>query len=302
VPAAPASAPVDETRPDVPRRRPLIGRAKAPLSGTGRSIYEQLIWLGQLLVFCFEVMISLPVVAIRFRKEVVRLLAEVTFGAGLLAVAASTVLVASLLAAVIGIQLGVEGLQGLNILGLAPLAGLLAAFGNTRELSPLIVAFALAAQMGCRFTAQLGAMRVTEEIDALEVMSIPSLQYLVTTRMIAVLVAIVPLYLLALSGAYLASQFTVLFVAHQGAGTYNHYFHLFLTSGDIFYSILKVVILGILITFVHCYYGFNATGGPEGVGQAAGRAIRCSVVMIAVVDMLMTMLFWGISSGIKVSG
>ena len=91
-------------------------------------------------------------------------------------------------------------------------------------------------------------------------------------------------------------------IAHQGSGTYNHYFHLFLNSSDVFYSLLKIVVLAVLITFTHCYYGFTATGGPEGVGQAAGRAIRASVVMIAVVDMLMTMLFWGISSGIKVSG
>jgi phospholipid/cholesterol/gamma-HCH transport system permease protein len=291
----------DGPEPEGPRRSPLTF-AYRPLVAVGQGAYDQLIWLGRLLLFAVEVLVTLPVVAIRYRKEVVRLLAEVTFGGGLLAVAASTVLVAALLAAVIGIQLGLEGLQGLDILGLAPLAGLLAAFGNTRELSPLIVAFGLAAQMGCRFTAQLGAMRVTEEIDALEVMSIPSLQYLVSTRMIAVLVAVIPLYLLALSGAYLASQITVLLIAHQGSGTYNHYFHLFLNSGDVYYSVLKVVILAILITFIHCFYGFTATGGPEGVGRAAGRAIRASVVMIAVADMLMTMLFWGISSGIKVSG
>ncbi len=274
----------------------------APTARAADAVYQQLIWLGRLLLFALEVMISLPVTAVRYRKEVWRLIAEVTFGGGLLAVAASTVLVATLLSAVIGIQLGLEGLQGLDILGLAPLAGLLAAFGNTRELSPLIVAFGLAAQMGCRFTAQLGAMRVTEEIDALEVMSTPSLQYLVCTRMIAVLITVIPLYLLALAGAYIGSEVSVLVVAHQGTGTYNHYFHLFLNAGDVYYSILKVVVLAVMITFIHCYYGFNATGGPEGVGQAAGRAIRASVVLIAVADLLMTMLFWGISSGIKVSG
>jgi phospholipid/cholesterol/gamma-HCH transport system permease protein len=282
--------------------RSAFSWVKKPLLPIARGASEQLIWLGRMMLFAVEVLITLPVVAIRYRKEVVRLLADVTFGGGLLAVAASTVVVAALLAAVIGIQLGLEGLQGLDILGLAPLAGLLAAFGNTRELTPLIVAFGLAAQMGCRFTAQLGAMRVTEEIDALEVMSIPSLQYLVTTRMIAVLIAVVPLYLLALSGAYIASQITVILISRQGSGTYNHYFHLFLNRGDVYYSVLKVIVLAVLITLIHCYYGFTATGGPEGVGRAAGRAIRASVVMIAVADMLMTMLFWGISSGIKVSG
>ncbi len=141
-----------------------------------------------------------------YRKEVWRLIAEVTFGGGLLAVAASTILVSALLASVVGVQLGIEGLQGLNIIGLAPLAGLLSAFANTRELSPLLAGYGLAAQMGCRFTAQLGAMRVNEEIDALEVMSIPALPYLITTRLLAALIAVIPMYLLALSGAYLATQ------------------------------------------------------------------------------------------------
>jgi phospholipid/cholesterol/gamma-HCH transport system permease protein len=226
----------------------------------------------------------------------------VTFGGGILAVAASTVLVVFVLSAFIGIQIGLEGYQGLQIVGLAPLAGFLSAFGNTRELVPLITGFGLAAQMGCKFTAQLGAMRITDEIDALEVMSIPSLPYLVTTRMIAALVSVTPLYLLALSGAYLATQITVVAVSHQGGGTYQHYFHAFLTSRDVGLSLLKVVVFAILITIIHCYYGYYADGGPEGVGRAAGRAIRTSIVLIAFSDMLMTMLFWGTSSGIKVSG
>jgi phospholipid/cholesterol/gamma-HCH transport system permease protein len=145
-------------------------------------------------------------------------------------------------------------------------------------------------------------MRVTEEIDALEVMAVPSLPFLVTTRMIAALVATGPLYLLALSGSYLATQLTVVAVAHQGSGTYLHYFLSFLTERDIILSILKVMIFSILVTVIHCYYGYTASGGPEGVGRAAGRAIRASIVTIAFSDMLMTLLFWGTSSGIKVFG
>lgn len=279
-----------------------VSRASLPGSGLVQRLVGQLVWFGQLLVFGVEVVLSVPIVLVRHRREVWRLIGEVTFGGGLLAIAASTVLVAGVLSAALGIQLGLEGYQGLNIVGLGPLAGFLSAFGNTRELAPLITAFGLAAQMGCRFTAQLGAMRVTEEIDAIEVMAIPSLPYLVTTRMIAALTATIPMYLLALSGAYLASEFTVLVVAHQGTGTYLHYFHLFLTGKDILLSTVKVVVFAVIVTFVHCYYGYTASGGPEGVGRAAGRAIRASIVLIAVSDMLMTILFWGTSSGVKVSG
>jgi phospholipid/cholesterol/gamma-HCH transport system permease protein len=266
------------------------------------GVTSTLALLGDMLLFSLQAVINIPLVIRRYRKEYLRLLGEVTFGSRILAIVASTVVVAGLLSAVVGVQLALEGYQALDIIGLGALAGYLSAFANTRELTPLLTAFGLAAQMGCRFTSELGAMRVTDEIDALEVMSVPSLAYLVTTRIMAALTVAVPLYLAALAGSYLATQITVVAVGHQGSGTYLHYFHEFLTGRDILLSVLKVVVFAILITAIHCYYGYNAGGGPEGVGKAAGRAIRASVVSIAVSDMLMTILFWGTSSGIKVSG
>jgi phospholipid/cholesterol/gamma-HCH transport system permease protein len=271
-------------------------------TNVGYRIRNRVVWLGELMVFVGRVLRAIPSVLRHNRRELWRLIAEVTFGGGVLAIAASTIVVSALLASVVGVQLGVEGLQGLNIIGLAPLAGLLSAFANTRELSPLLAGYGLAAVMGCRFTAQLGAMRVNEEIDALEVMSIPSIPYLVTTRLLAALTAVIPLYLLALSGAYLATQFAVLFIAHQGSGTYLHYFYLFLNRRDVLYSILKVVVFAVLVTVIHCYYGMTASGGPEGVGRAVGRAVRTSTVLIAISDMLMTLLFWGVSVPVKVTG
>jgi phospholipid/cholesterol/gamma-HCH transport system permease protein len=265
-------------------------------------VVDQLAWLGRLVIFAFKAIASIPYALTRHRDEVVRLVADVTFGGGLMAVAASTVLVCFVIAAFVGVTIGLEGYQGLQIIGLAPLAGYLSSYANTREIAPLITAFALAAQMGCKFTTQLGAMRITEEIDALEVMSIRSLPYLVTTRLIAALVVVTPLYLIALSGAYLATQITVILVAHQGGGTYSHYFHAFLTGRDIFLSMTKVWVFVVLVTISHCYYGYTVRGGPEEVGRAAGRAIRASIVVIALSDMLMTLAFWGTSSGIKFSG
>jgi phospholipid/cholesterol/gamma-HCH transport system permease protein len=264
--------------------------------------HEQFEMFGRILFFVVEVVAYVPYTLRHYRKEIWRQLADVTFGRRMVAVAASTVVVATLITAVVGVNLGISGLQGLNILGLGPLAGALSSFGNTRELAPLLTAFGLAAQMGCRFTAQLGAMRVAEEIDALEVMSIRSLPYLVTTRLIAALIMVIPLYLFALSGAFLGSQLTVLFVSKQGSGTYLHYFYLFLSHKDVFLSGVKVIVFCFMIAIIHCYYGYNATGGPEGVGRAAGRAIRTSVCGIAILDMLMTFLFWGLSTPFRVSG
>lgn len=277
-------------------RPPRLRASRALIDGVGTRLVDRLVWLGKLVIFVVSVVVSVPMAVTKHRKEVLRLVADVTFGRRFVAVAAGTVVVVFILATFLGISIGIQGYQGLQIIGLAPLAGLIAAYGNTRELIPLITSFGLASQMGCRFTAQLGAMRINDEIDALDVMAVPSLPYLVTTRVVAALVAVLPLYLVALSGSYLATQLTVEKVSHEGAGTYQHYFHAFLTPVDIVDSVAKVLIFSVVIIILHCYYGYTAGGGPEGVGRATGRAIRASIVALAILDLLLTMAFYGLST------
>jgi phospholipid/cholesterol/gamma-HCH transport system permease protein len=291
--AEPSGRPEDDYTVELPPPRP-----KRPWD----PITNQFIFFGDFLLFTVRSLAYVPLVFTRYRKEYVRLIGEVTFGSKALAVLASTVMVAGVLSAVVGVQLALEGYQGLDVIGLGPLAGYLSAFANTRELTPLLTGFGLAAQMGCRFTSELGAMSVTDEIAALEVMSVPSQAFLVTTRIMAALTVTIPLFLLSLAGSYLATQITVVAVAHQGSGTYLHYFHEFLAPKDIILATLKVFVFAIFITVIHCFYGYTTTGGPENVGRSTGRAIRASIVMIAVTDMLMTILFWGTSSGIKITG
>lgn len=298
-----APPPEEEHEPPKP---PLGERLTKGLKGQGKSIKgtlsESALFLGNLFSFIIKTIAHVPLVVTRYRKETIRILMEITFGQRILAVAASTVAVVVILSVAVGVLLGSEGLSGLNVISLGPLAGFLSAFGNTREIAPLITGFGLAAQVGSKFTAELGAMRVTEEVDALEVMAVPSLPYLVTTRLIAALFAVIPLYLIALAGAYVATELTVILAAHQGTGTYLHYFHQYLDEKDIIFSVLKVFGFAVLITFIHCFYGYSVSGGPEDVGIAAGRAIRTMVITLALSDLLMTLLFWGTSTPIKVTG
>lgn len=272
-----------------------------PGRNLGRRVVDQLVWLGNLVLFCVKTFGSIPMVLVKFRDEVSRLLAEVSVGSGLLFVAGGTVGVIFMLSGAVGIEVGLEGYQGLSILGLAPLSGYVSAFANTRELAPLIAAVALASQLGCKFTAQLGAMRINEEVDALEMMAVPPIPYLVSTRVIAALVAVVPLYLVGLFAAYVGTEFTISVFFQQSAGTYAHYFHVFIQPSDVIFSVVKVVVFALLIIPVQSYYGFYASGGPEGVGKAAGRGIRSASVLIAVADMLMTFLFWGTSQTVGLS-
>ena len=161
---------------------------------------------------------------------------------------------------------------------------------------------ALAATVGCGFTAQLGAMRISEEIDALEVMAIPSLPFLVTTRIIAGLIAVVPLYVIGLMSSYFATRLTVTQFFGQSAGTYDHYFELFLPPGDVLWSFGKVLVFAIVIILIHCYHGYTASGGPAGVGVAVGRAVRTSIVAINVIDLLLSMAIWGTTTTVRLAG
>ncbi len=145
-------------------------------------------------------------------------------------------------------------------------------------------------------------MRIAEEIDALEAIAIRPLPYLVTTRMCAAVLAIIPLYSVSLAANYLACQFMFMLQSGQGEGTYLYYFNQFLVSWDMLFSFFKVIVFVLLTTFIQCYYGYFASGGPEGVGVAAGHAIRLAIIVIVFANLVMTLVFWGTSPGIKISG
>lgn len=255
---------------------------------------DALAMVGQQFTFYVRALAAIPRTLRRYRKVVAQLVADISFGSGSLLAGGGTVGVIFAMSFVASTQVGLGGYQGLDLIGLSPITGLVAALANTREIAPVVASIALAAKVGTGFTAQLGAMRIGEEVDALESMAVPSLPFLVTTRMIAAFIAVIPLYLIGLFGSYVATGFAVVFLSGQSAGTYDYYFHLLLTPLDVLYSLAKALILAVVVTLVHCFYGYTATGGPAGVGKAAGRALRVSIVMIMVVDVLLTLTFWGL--------
>jgi phospholipid/cholesterol/gamma-HCH transport system permease protein len=258
--------------------------------------------LGGQLKFYVTALVWAPRAVKRYKKEVLRLLGEVTLGSGSLAVIGGTVGVIAMLTFFTGTNVGLQGYAALNQLGTAAFSGFVSAYFNTREIAPLVAGIALAATVGCGFTAQLGAMRISEEVDALEVMAIPSLPFLVTTRIIAALIAIVPLYVIGLLSSYFATRLTVTQFFGQSEGTYDHYFQLFLPPGDVMWSFGKVLVFSVVVVLIHCYHGYNASGGPAGVGVAVGRAVRTSIVAINVIDLLLSMAIWGTTTTVRLAG
>jgi phospholipid/cholesterol/gamma-HCH transport system permease protein len=258
--------------------------------------------LGGQLAFYIKAISWTPRTVRRYPREIIRLLAEVSFGTGALAVVGGTVGVICFLTFFTGTEVGLQGYQALNQLGSSAFTGFISAYFNTREISPLVAALALSATVGCGFTAQLGAMRISEEVDALEVMGVPSLPFLVTTRMVAGLVAVVPLYVIGLLTSYLATRTIATGYFGQSAGTYDYYFNLFLPPGDVLWSFAKALVFSVIVVLVHCYYGYTATGGPAGVGVAVGRAVRLAIVAVNVVDFFLSLAIWGATTTVRIAG
>jgi phospholipid/cholesterol/gamma-HCH transport system permease protein len=126
--------------------------------------------------------------------------------------------------------------------------------------------------------------------------------YLVTTRILAGLIAIVPLYVVGLLSSYFATQLVVTDFLGQSSGTYQHYFTLFLPPGDVLWSFGKVLVFAVAVILIHCYYGYNASGGPAGVGVAVGRAVRTSIVVVNVIDLFLSMAIWGSTTTVRLAG
>jgi phospholipid/cholesterol/gamma-HCH transport system permease protein len=258
--------------------------------------------LGGQLAFYLRAIRWAPRTVRRYPREVVRLLAEVSFGTGALAVVGGTVGVICFLTFFTGTEVGLQGYQALNQIGSSAFTGFISAYFNTREISPLVAALALSATVGCGFTAQLGAMRISEEVDALEVMGVPSLPFLVTTRMIAGFIAVIPLYVIGLLTSYLATRTIATGYFGQSAGTYDYYFDLFLPPGDVLWSFFKALVFSVIVVLVHCYYGYTATGGPAGVGVAVGRAVRLAIVAVNIVDFFLSLAIWGATTTVRIAG
>jgi len=281
--------------------RPLRLPLRAGLN-VGSSAGASLDRLGEELSFYGKALAWTPRTVRRYKKEILRLIAEVSLGSGSLALIGGTVGVIAFLTFFTGAEVGLEGYQGLQQIGIARFAGFISAYLNTREISPIVAGLTLSATVGSGFTATLGAMRVNEEIDALEVMGIPSMPYLVTTRVIAGLIAVVPLYVVGLLASYFATRAIVTDYYHQSTGTYDTAFHEFLPPQDVIYSFLKVLIFAVVIILIHCYYGYTASGGPAGVGVAVGRAVRTSLVALNVIDFFLSLAIWGTNATVKIAG
>ncbi|SPM35989.1 ABC-type transporter Mla maintaining outer membrane lipid asymmetry, permease component MlaE [Mycobacterium rhizamassiliense] len=238
----------------------------------------------------------------RYPGELLRLIADMGMGTGALAVIGGTVGIIGFLTLTTGALVAVQGYDTLSNVGVEALTGFLSAFFNVRMIAPCTAGVALAATIGAGATAQLGAMRINEEIDALEVMGIRSITYLASTRIIAGVLVVIPLYAVAVLMSFFASKFGTLYIYGQSRGVYEHYFSTFLRPTDLLWSFLAVLVMATGVMVVHTYYGFTATGGPAGVGEAVGRSVRSSMIVTAFTALMISLSVYGQSGNFNLSG
>ena len=258
--------------------------------------------IGDHTLFYGKAIAGIPAAIRRYRKEIIRLIAEISMGAGTLAMIGGTVAIVGFLTLAAGGTLAVQGYSSLGNIGIEALTGFLAAFINVRISAPVVAGIGLAATFGAGVTAQLGAMRINEEIDALESMGIRPIEYLVSTRLVAGMIAITPLYSIAVILSFLASQFVTVVLFGQSKGLYDHYFNTFLNPIDLLWSFLQAVLMAITILLIHTYFGYFATGGPSGVGVAVGNAVRTSLIVVVSVTLFVSLAIYGSNGNFNLAG
>jgi len=258
--------------------------------------------IGDHTLFYGKAVAGVPHAIVRYRSEIIRLIAEISMGAGTLAMIGGTVAIVGFLTLAAGGTLAVQGYSSLGNIGIEALTGFLAAFINVRISAPVVAGIGLAATFGAGVTAQLGAMRINEEIDALESMGIRPIEYLVSTRLVAGMIAITPLYSIAVILSFLASKFVTVVLFGQSAGLYDHYFDTFLNPIDLLWSFLQAVLMAISVLLIHTFFGYFATGGPSGVGVAVGNAVRTSLIVVVSVTLIVSLAIYGSNGNFNLAG
>ena len=233
--------------------------------------------------------------------RVFRFFGEALRQAGILIV--SSTLVIWGLVFITGLQCGIEGAYFNRSTGAPAYSGVFAAWCDLRELVPYAFGYMMAAKVGTGYVAELGSMRITDEIDALEVMGIDSMTFLCATRLLGAWMVLPFMYIAAVGAGFFASYLAVVQqIGEVSSGGYFLIFWMFQNPPDLLYSVIKGMVMATAIVLVGCYYGYNAGGGPVGVGTATAKSMVLNIVLVHLIGMLGTQVFWGANPRAPIGG
>jgi phospholipid/cholesterol/gamma-HCH transport system permease protein len=250
---------------------------------------------GEIVKFCSRIVGEV------FSGKVLRFFGEALRQAGVL-ILSSTLVIWGLIF-IIGLQCGIEGAYFNRSVGAPAYAGVFSAWCDLRELVPYGFGYMMAAKVGTGIVAELGSMRISDEIDALEVMGIDSMVFLCATRLLAAWLVLPFMYIAAVGAGFFASYLAVVQqIGEVSSGGFFLVFWMFQNPPDLLYSVIKGMVMATAIVLVGCYYGYNASGGPVGVGTATAKSMVMNIVLVHLIGMLGTQLFWGANPRAPIGG
>jgi phospholipid/cholesterol/gamma-HCH transport system permease protein len=267
-----------------------------------RGAVDRIERIGAQAQFYAKTLVSVGDAVTRYPGETIRLIAQMSLGTGALVMIGGTTAIVGFLTLSTGALVAVQGYNQFSEVGVEALVGFASAFFNVRVIAPLTAGVAMAATIGAGATAQIGAMRISEEIDALEVMGIRSVAHLASTRVAAGVVVVIPVYCVAVMASFFAARFGTTFFYRQSTGVYDHYFYTFLSTTDLLWSFVLALVMAVVIMLVHTFYGYTAAGGPAGVGEAVGRAVRTSLITASVVVLFVSLAIYGQTGHFNLAG
>ena len=255
-------------------------------------------WLastGDIAKFCGRILRDV------YGLRVFRFFGEALRQAGIL-ILSSTIVIWGLVF-IIGLQCGIEGAYFNRSVGAPAYAGVFSAWCDLRELVPYAFGYMMAAKVGTGIVAELGSMRISDEIDALEVMGIDSMTFLCATRLLAAWLVLPFMYIAAIGAGFFASYLAVVQqIGEVSSGGFFLIFWMFQNPPDLLYSVIKGMTMATAIVLVGCYYGYNAGGGPVGVGTATAKSMVLNIVLVHLIGMLGTQVFWGANPRAPIGG
>ena len=261
-----------------------------------RSKFEE--WIdafGRVVKFGSEVVVDI------FGGRVMTFFGETLRQAGVLIIGSAVVIWTLMF--FVGLQCGIEGAYFTRSLGAPAYAGVFSAWCDLREIAPYAFGYMMCAKVGTGIVAELGSMRINDEIDALEVMGIDSVLFLAATRLLAAWMVLPFLYVAGVGGAFLASYLAVVQqIGDVSSGSYSLIFWLFQNPPDLLFSLIKAMSMATFIVIIGCYYGYNVTGGPVGVGTATAKSMVANIVVVHLVGMMGTVFFWGANPRAPIGG
>jgi len=251
--------------------------------------------LGELAAFSARVLAGV------LGGRVLRFFGETLRQAGILILGSALVIWG--LAFIFGLQCGIEGAYFSRSTGAPAYAGVFTAWCDLREIMPYAFGYMMSAKVGTGLVAEIGAMRISDEIDALEVMGVDSLLFLGATRLLAAWLVLPFLYIAAVGAGYLASYIAVVQqVGETSSGGYFLIFWMFQNPPDLFFSLIKGMAIATVIVLVGAYYGYTTSGGPVGVGTATAKSMVLNTVMVHLIGMVGTQIFWGSNPRAPIGG